>query len=130
MLTIDKRLMTALWSYKSKPLAINLIDMVFAHPTCAKSALGYIIGEAAWILYIDTRRPDAAAWVTNALSRYHNLSNMMVWWSARYAKSSSKHGLPVLSINTVDVRNKLIEGSFTKIAGDPAKTWLQPEAKP
>ncbi|KXH30607.1 BTB/POZ domain-containing protein [Colletotrichum nymphaeae SA-01] len=130
MLTIEKRMMTALWSYKSKPLAMNLIDLVFTHPRCAGSALGYIVSEAAWILYIDTRRPDAAAWVTSALSRYHNLSNLMVWWSARYAKSSSKHGIPVLSINTVDVRSKLIEGFLTKIPQDPAETWFQPEAKP
>ncbi|KAK1540149.1 BTB/POZ domain-containing protein [Colletotrichum costaricense] len=126
MLTIEKRMVTALWSYESKLLAINLIDLVFTHPRCAGSALGYIVSEAAWILYIDARRPDAAAWVTSALSRYHNLSNLMVWWSARYAKSSSKHGIPVLSINTVDMRSKLIEESFTKIPQDPAKTWPKP----
>lgn len=129
MLTIEKRMLAALYFQQDKTLAIDLIDMVFAHPNCAKSALGYIISEAAWVLYVGEGRPDAVARVKSAMSSHHCLAIMMVWWSARYAKSNAKPGMPVLSINSTDVRSRLIRNYFTKTSRDPVKTQPEPEAR-
>ncbi|KAK1655990.1 BTB/POZ protein [Colletotrichum phormii] len=114
MLTIEKRMMDALSSYQSKPQAIDLIDLVFAHQACARSAMGYIFSEAAWVVYLDTKRPDSATRVARAFGRHHYLANMMVWWSARCIISSNKHDKAVLSTRSVLARDTAIKDHLTK----------------
>ncbi|KAK1971965.1 POZ domain-containing protein [Colletotrichum sublineola] len=54
MITIENRLMYHLEEYEEKEAAFyeeNILDMVFSHPACAKSAVGKIFAETAWIVF-------------------------------------------------------------------------------
>ncbi|KAK1701367.1 BTB/POZ protein [Colletotrichum godetiae] len=118
MLTIEKRMMDALSSYQSKPQAIKLIDLVFAHQAWARSAIGYTLSEAAWVLYLDRNRPFPASCVENALCKYHDLAVMTNWWSSQYARFSNKNGKAFLSTRKELLRDSTIEVNFTKTSRD------------
>ncbi|OHE96631.1 hypothetical protein CORC01_08088 [Colletotrichum orchidophilum] len=116
MLTIEKRMMAELktFSGKIRVAHADILGLVFTNLACAKSALGYIIGEAAYVLLLDPKRAGSATEVNDACSRHHNLSNMMLFWSSRYAKFTDHDGLALLSAKVGNVRDDLIVEKFTK----------------
>ncbi|KAK1533793.1 hypothetical protein CPAR01_10501 [Colletotrichum paranaense] len=112
MLTVEKRIMTALESYESKVRVLVFIDKVFTNPVCSVSALGYTAGEAAWALFLDKERPEAANYVSLASSKYKRLANMMLWWSSQYTSFTQNRGI-VQVASTGQVREAILTGKLT-----------------
>ncbi|GKT50788.1 Kelch-like protein 30 [Colletotrichum spaethianum] len=116
-ITIEKHMMTEseLYEEKSRIATTEMLDMVFTHPNCADSALGYITGEAAWICFLSSDFSEAATAVKDASSRYNKLANVMLFWSAQYIQlndSSNGASSCPYSHDHVELREDVIAQKF------------------
>ncbi|KAK2061536.1 hypothetical protein LY76DRAFT_466859, partial [Colletotrichum caudatum] len=69
--------------HKNSAVREGLVDMVFSHPACAESAVGYIIAEAVWVAFARSRFSDADLAL---LTRHAGLMEKLLFWSHRYTQ--------------------------------------------
>ncbi|KDN72390.1 putative BTB/POZ domain-containing protein [Colletotrichum sublineola] len=80
MITIENRLMYHLEEYEEKEAAFyeeNILDMVFSHPACAKSAVGKIFAETAWIVF-SNEKDECSSHILTSFTKYPDLAREML----------------------------------------------------
>ncbi|WYZ39110.1 hypothetical protein EsH8_III_001024 [Colletotrichum jinshuiense] len=136
MLEIEKRIMKQLNSFHNKKRVADaaILKTVFSNPACADSAVGYIIGEAAWTVLINrgSQKKDTQT-VNAASSKYHSLANIMIQWSLRYNKftedsldTSTGSGNFFRLAKTEKVREEFITSKLTKPSRHTEAQWYLP----
>ncbi|KAK1596895.1 BTB/POZ protein [Colletotrichum navitas] len=85
MQELEDRLINHLQSYENMKAAVDesLRDMVFSHPACAKSDVGFMFAVATWVVFA---KSDCATTALAPLTKYTELMHKMLLFSHHYMK--------------------------------------------
>ncbi|KAK1977855.1 BTB/POZ protein [Colletotrichum cereale] len=102
----------------------TILDMVFSHTACAKSAIGEMFAEAAWVLFTDQGDNGCSNKIATAFNRHKKLANKMLWWSRTYIRKDVAVALSVPSDSFVfsardGLREDLIRKKMTEVPDTP-----------